>query len=126
MNRGGRREAVFVLLLVQGAAWLLAGVAALVFGIAGERVMLLLGLLTFLFGWATFWLATALLLRVRRARGIVLTLEWLCLLWSLAQLLLPFGNGAAPVMVLSGVALPLTVLLLLHGRRSRLDYAART
>ena len=125
MSRSGRFEAVFVLLLVQGASWLLAGLAAVVLGIAGERVMLLLGLLTFVFGWSAFWLATALLLQLRRARGLALALEWPCLVWSLLQLLPPLGNGLTPVMLLTGVLLPLTVLVLLHGRHARMEFAAR-
>ena len=124
MKGGGRVEAVFVLLLMQGTSWLLAGLAAVVFGIAGERVMLLLGLLTGLLGWATFLLATTLLLRVRGARGTVLALEWMCLLWALVQALLPLGNRITPLVFLMGVLVPLTVLALLHGRRARQELAA--
>ncbi|MEP7106259.1 MAG: hypothetical protein ABI838_10480, partial [Chloroflexota bacterium] len=118
MTGSGRAEAAFVLLLVQAAAWLLAALSAFVVALAPQPGMFLLGLLTVLLAATTGWLGVALLYRVRRARGLLLTLEWTCLVGSVVGWLLP-GNGPTPVALLTGVGLPLGILWLLHGKRAR-------
>ena len=120
MNSSGRAEAAFVLLLVQAAAWLLAALSAFVVALAPQPGMVLLGLLTVLLAAAAGWLGVALLYRVRRARGLLLILEWTCLAGSLLVWLLP-GNRPTPVALLTGVGLPLGILWLLHGKRARAE-----
>jgi hypothetical protein len=124
VNREGRPEAAFVLLLIQGTTWMLAGLSALVFGVAGERGMLLLGVLTILLGASAGWLGVALLLHLKRARRLTLTLEWICLVGSLIQWVLPLGNRPGPVALLTGFVLPAALLWLLHGRRAKLELAS--
>ncbi len=125
MANQGRAEAAFVLLLVQGSTWILAGLSAVPFAIAGERGMLMLGALTMLLGAGAGWLGVALLLRLRRARRLVLGLEWVCLAGSLLQWVLPIGDRPGPVAILTGLALPVTLLWLLLARRARADLSAR-
>jgi hypothetical protein len=125
MRGSGRRETVFVLLLVQAASWLLAGLGALVFGLAGERAMLVQGILSIAFAWLVAGLAVMLILRARGARGAALTLEWSCLLWSLLQAVLPIGNRLGLVALLTGLVLPVCVLATLHGRRAMMEFVAR-
>jgi hypothetical protein len=124
MSGSGRRETVFVLLLVQAASWLLAGLGALVFGLAGEWAMLVQGIVTIGFAWLVGGLAVMLILRVRGTRGAALTLEWTCLVWSLLQAVLPIGNRLGLVALLTGLALPVCVLATLHGRRAKMEFAA--
>jgi O-antigen ligase len=118
----GRAETVFVLLLIQAASWLLAALSAVIAALAGQPGMGLLALLTVLLATATGWLGVALLCHWRRARRLVLGLEWICLVGSVLVFLLP-GNAPGPVALLTGVGLPVCVLWLLHGKRARAELA---
>jgi cyanate permease len=118
----GRAETVFVLLLIQAGSWLLAALSAGIAALAGQPGMGLLALLTVLLATATGWLGVALLYRLRRARRLVLGLEWICLVGSVLVWLLP-GNAPGPVALLMGAGLPVCVLWLLHGKRARTELA---
>jgi len=120
MSSSGRAEAVFVLLLIQAASWLLAGLSAFLVALAPQPGMALLGLLTVLLAACTGWLGVAMLFRIRRARGLVLFLEWVCVVGSSLVWLLP-GNRPGPVALLMGAAIPLAILWLLHGKRDRAE-----
>lgn len=111
----GRAETVFVLLLIQAAAWVLAAISGIVAALAGQPGMALLALLTLLLAAVTGWLGVALLYRVRAARRLLIGLEWTCLVGTLLVWLLP-GNAPGPVALLMGLGLPATVLWLLHVR----------
>jgi hypothetical protein len=122
---GGRAETVFVLLLIQSAAWVLAAISGFVAALAGQPGMALLGLLTLLLAAITGWLGTALLFRVSAVRRLLIGLEWVCVAGSLLVWLLP-GNAPGPVALLIGIGLPATVLWLLHGRRARAELTLRS
>lgn len=111
----GRAETVFVLLLIQAAAWLLAAISGFVAGLAGQPFMALLGLLTLLLAALAAWLGVALLYRSRAARRVLIGLEWTCLVGTLLVWLLP-GNAPGAVALLMGLGLPATMLWLLHVR----------
>ena len=111
----GRAETVFVLLLIQAAAWGLAAISGFVAALPGQPAMALLGLFTLLLAAVTVWLGVALLYRVRAARRLLIGLEWTCLAGTLLVWLLP-GNAPGPVALLMGLGLPATLLWLLHVR----------
>src|SRR6202011_648491 len=106
----------------QAASWLLAAFSAVIAALAGQPGMGVLALLTALLAPATGWLGVALLYRLRRARPLVLGLEWTCLAGSLLVWLLP-GNAPGPVALLMGLGLPVCVLWMLHGKRARAELA---
>ncbi len=120
----GRPEAAFVLLLIQSASWLLAGISAIPFAVAGERGMALLALLSILLASGTGWLGVALLYRARRARRLVLALQWTCLVGGLILWILPIGGSHGLVAFLTDLGLPALLLWLLHGRRARAECRA--
>ncbi len=94
--------------------------SAFLVALAPQPGMALLGLLTVLLAACTGWLGVALLFRIRRARGLVLFLEWVCVVGSSLVWLLP-GNRPGPVALLMGAAIPLAILWLLHGKRARAE-----
>ena len=114
-----RPEIAFILLLLQSTFWAMAGVAALPFVLAGEVYMLLLGVVSIAFATVACMLAVAVVRRRRRARRLVLILEWVCLGGSLLQLVLPLGANRGPVALMVNVAIPLGVILLLRGKAMR-------
>jgi hypothetical protein len=109
-----RPEATFVLLLMQSLFWLIAGISAAPFVLGGEVFMaapaaasLLLALGTCLVGIGVLW-------RRRRARGLAIGIEALCLLGTAILLVLPIGFNRGPVSLLVNVALPVAVILLVR------------
>lgn len=116
MNATSRPEAAFVLLLMQGTVWFLAGVSALPFVLGGEAHMLLLAAFTFALAGFTVWVGVEVVWRRRWARRAVLGLEWICLVGSLLMLALPIGANRGPVSLLVNIVLPAGVILLLSGR----------
>ena len=114
-----RPEAAFVLLLLQSMFWTIAGISAVPFAIAGETLMLVLGLASLLLALLTTMLGIGLLWRRRYARRCALGLETVCLIGSLLLLVLPIGANHGPVALMANVGLPLGVILLLGGRRMR-------
>ena len=118
-NQTSRPEGAFVLLLLQSIFWVVAGLSALPFGLGGELHMAALGLVTLMFALVTCLVAIGVLWRRRWARRVALTLEVICVIGSALQLLLPIGANRGPVALLVDVALPVAVLWLLWGKKTR-------
>jgi hypothetical protein len=108
-----RPEAAFVLLILQTVFWLIAGISAVPFVLAGEVYIAVLALLTILLALGTVLCALGVLRRRSRARAFAIALEVTCLFGSAALLALPIGSNRGLVSVLVNVALPLAVILLL-------------
>src|SRR5260370_16233093 len=72
-NQTTRPEGAFVLLLLQSIFWMVAGLSAVPFGLAGELHMAALGLVTLIVGRATALVAIGVLWRRRWARRVALT-----------------------------------------------------
>jgi hypothetical protein len=118
-SQTSRPEGAFVLLLLQSILWMVAGLSALPFGLAGELHMAALGLVTLLFALFTCLVGIGILWRRSWARRVALTLEVLCIIGSALQFLLPIGANRGPVALLTGVALPVAVVWLLWGEKTR-------
>ena len=114
-----RPEAVFVLLLLQAIFWMVAGLSALPFALAGEVHMIGLGLATLLLALFVCLMGIGVLWRRRWARRAALVLEVICLLGAALTMLPPLGANRGPVALLVDVALPVAVIWLLWGRRTR-------
>jgi hypothetical protein len=114
-----RPEGVFVLLLLQAIFWMVAGLSALPFALAGEVHMIGLGLATLLLALFVCLMGIGVLWRRRWARRAALVLEVICLLGAALAMLPPLGANRGPVALLVDVALPVAVIWLLWGRRTR-------
>ncbi len=114
-----RPEAVFVLLLLQAIFWMVAGLSALPFALAGEVHMIGLGLATLLLALFVCLMGIGVLWRRRWARRAALVLEVICLLGAALTMLPPLGANRGPVALLVDVALPVAVIWMLSGRRTR-------
>src|SRR5713226_7340036 len=114
-----RPEAVFVLLLLQAIFWMVAGLSALPFALAGESHMRGLGLGTLLLALFVCLMGIGVLWRRRWARRAALAVEVICLLGAALTLLMPLGANRGPVALLVDVALPVAVTWLLWGRTTR-------
>ena len=79
--------------------------------------MLGLGLASLLVALATCLLAIGVLWRRRRARRWVIAVEITSLVGSLILLLLPIGANHGPVALMTNLALPIAVILLLRKQR---------
>ena len=112
-----RPEAAFVLLLMQSIFWLIAGVSAAPFALAGEIFMAGLALATLLLALGTCICAIGVLWRRRWARVVVIALEVTCLFGSAVLLLIPLGFNRGLVSILVNVAVPFAVLILLRKDR---------
>jgi hypothetical protein len=100
--------------MMQAMFWTIAGLAAIPFALAGEIFMLGLGIASLLLALATALFAIGVLWRRRRARRWVIALEVICLIGSLLLLMLPIGANHGPVGLLTNVALPIAVVMLLR------------
>jgi hypothetical protein len=118
-DQSSRPEGAFILLLLQSIFWMVAGLSAVPFGLAGELHMAALGLATMVFALATCLVAIGVLWRRRFARRIALTLDIVCIVGSALQLLLPIGANRGPVALLVDVALPVALVWLLWGKKTR-------
>lgn len=114
-----RPEAVFVLLLLQSIFWMAAGLSALPFALAGEIHMIGLGLVSLLLALFVCLTGIGILWRRRWARRTALGLEVLSLIGSALVLLLPIGANRGPVALLVDVVLPVAVIWLLWGKKTR-------
>jgi hypothetical protein len=112
-----RPEAAFVLLLMQSLLWTIAGISALPFALAGEPFMVGLGMASLLLALATCLLAIGILWRRSRARRWAVRLEITCLVGSLLLLALPIGANHGPVALMTNVALPIALIVLLRWPR---------
>jgi hypothetical protein len=102
---------------MQAMLWAVAGLSAIPFALAGEVFMLGLGMASLLLALATCLLAIGVLWRRRRARRWVIALEVICLIGSLLLLVLPIGANHGPVALMTNVALPIALVLLLRKPR---------
>lgn len=109
-----RPEATFVLLLMQSIFWLIAGISAAPFALAGEVFMAGLSVATLLLALATCLVGLGVLWRRRWARAWAIALEAVCLSGTAILLLLPLGFNRGPVSVLVNVVLPVAVILLVR------------
>ena len=114
-----RPEAALVLLLMQSTFWVIAGMSAFPFALAGEYFMALLGVASFVLAAFACVLATALVRRSRWSRKWALGFEALCLGGSALLLAVPIGANHGPVSWMVNILLPLTVIALLRGKRMR-------
>ena len=121
-----RPEAVFVLLLLQSIFWMVAGLSALPFALAGEIHMIGLGLVSLLLALFVCLVGIGVLWRRRWARRTALVLEILCLVGSALVLVLPIGANRGPVALLVNVALPMAAMWLLWGKRTRSLFSPKT
>lgn len=114
VERAGRDEAVFVLLLMQSLFWLIAGISAVPFALAGEVFMAPLAVATMLLALFTFLIGIGILWRRRWARGVAIAIEAICLFGSAVLLPIPLGFNRGPVSLMVNVLLPLAVILLVR------------
>ena len=102
---------------MQAMLWTIAGLSAIPFALAGEVYMLGLGMASLLLALGTCLLAIGVLWRRRSARRWVFVLEVVCLVGALLVMLLPIGANHGPVALMTNVALPIAVIVLLRGQR---------
>ena len=114
----GRPEAAFVLLLMQSLFWLVAGISAVPFFIAGEVHMAGLALATLLIAFGTCLVGLGVLWRRRWARRCGMVIEVVCLAGGALLIALPIGANRGPVSLLVNLALPVAVILLLRRREA--------
>jgi hypothetical protein len=112
-----RPEAAFVLLVMQSLLWAMAGLSAIPFALAGEIFMLGLCIASLLLALGTCLLAIGVVWRRGSARRWVFALEIVSLVGSLLLLVLPIGANHGPVALMTNVALPFAVMVLLRGQR---------
>jgi len=109
-----RPEAAFVLLLMQSLFWLIAGISAAPFALAGEVFMAGLSVATLLLALGTCLVGLGVLWRRRWAPGWAIAIEAVCLFGTAILLLLPLGFNRGPVSLLVNVLLPVAVILLVR------------
>jgi hypothetical protein len=99
---------------MQTLLWAIAGISALPFALAGEPFMLGLGLASLLLAMTACLLAIGILWRRNRARRWAIRLEIACLAGSVLQMLVPIGANHGPVSLMTNVALPVALIVLLR------------
>ena len=99
---------------MQSLSWLIAGISAAPFVLAGEVHMAGLALASLLLALGTCLVAVGVLWRRRWARGWAMGLEIVCLFGAAVLLLLPIGFNRGPVSLLVNVVLPVSVILLVR------------
>ena len=109
-------------MLLQSVCWLIAGIAAAPFAIAGEVFMAVLAPVTMLFALVTAIVAIGIVWRRRWAWRVAMTIQVVSVLAAAALIALPIGSNQGPVSLLVNVALPFAVVLLLSGRRMATRY----
>ena len=103
-----------MLLLMQALTWMIAGISAAPFALAGEVHMAGLALATMLLALGTLLCAIGVLWRRSGARATAIALEVVCLLGSALLWLLPVGFNTGLVSTLANVVLPVAVIVLLR------------
>ena len=109
---------------MQSTFWFAAGLSAFPFVLAGETWMAALGIASWMLAGLGCLLAAGLIRRSRRARGWTLALEWACLVGSAVLLLIPIGANRGPVSLMVNIVLPLTVVVLLRGKKMRAAFSS--
>jgi hypothetical protein len=104
---------------MQSTFWVIAGISAFPFVLAGEPFMAGLGVASIALAVFGYLLGIGLVRRRRWSRRWAIVLEAMCLAGSALQLALPIGANHGPVAWLVNIALPLTVIVLLRGKRMR-------
>lgn len=104
-------------MLLQSLFWLIAGISAIPFAIAGETSMAGLGLASMLLALFTVMFGIGVLWRRRWARGVVIALEVVCLAGTAALTLLPIGFNSGLVSLMVNALLPVAVVVLLRKDR---------
>jgi hypothetical protein len=117
-----RPEGVFVLLVLQSTFWIVAGLSALPFALAGEIHMAGLGLASLLLAMLVCLLGIGVLWRRRWARRTAIVFEVVTVIGSALSLLVPIGANHGPVALLVDLALPVAVIWLLWGKTTRSDF----
>ena len=107
-----------MLLLMQSLFWLIAGLSAAPFVLAGEVHMAGLALASLLLALGTFMVGLGVLWRRRWARAWAMAIEIVSLFGAFVLLTLPVGFNRGPVSLLVNVVLPLAVLLLVRKREA--------
>ena len=103
---------------MQGLFWLIAGISAAPFVLAGEVHMAGLALATLLLALGTCLVALGVLWRRTWARGVAMAIEVVCLFGAAVLLLLPIGFNRGPVSLLVNVVAPVAVILLTRKREA--------
>lgn len=103
-----------MLLLMQSLFWLIAGISAVPFAIAGETFMAFLALATTLLALFTCVTAIGVVRRRRWARRVAIALEVVCLFGTALLVWLPIGWNQGLVSVLVNAVLPVAVIILLR------------
>ena len=111
--KSAKPEAAFVLLLVQSTVWMITGISAAPFALAGEIHMAGLALSTMLLALGTLLCAVGVLWRRRWARAVVVAFEVVCLFGTAVLFIAPIGFYHGLVSILINGALPLAVIVLL-------------
>ena len=119
ISQTSRPEGAFVLMVMQSTFWVIAGLSALPFALAGETFMVLLGAASLMLATLACILAIGLVGRRHWSRRWAIALETVCLLGSVVLLAVPIGANRGPVSLLVNIALPLSVVVLLRGKRMR-------
>lgn len=99
---------------MQALFWMIAGISAAPFGLAGEMHMAALALVTMLLALGTLLCALGVLWRNAKARGLAIALEAVCLFGSAILWLLPIGFNKGLVSTLVNAVLPIVVIVLLR------------
>jgi hypothetical protein len=118
-----RPEAAFVLLLLQSTFWVIAGLSAFPFVLAGETFMAVVGAASLALGSVACLLAIGLVRRWPRSRRWAIALEALCLGGSALLFAAPIGANHGPVSWIVNIGLPVAVIGLLRGRKMRVAFA---
>jgi hypothetical protein len=123
--RSAKPEAAFVLVLIQSLVWMVTSISAVPFALAGEMHMAALSVATMLLALGSLLCAIGLLWRRRWARGIVITLEVVCLFGTALLFVAPIGFNHGLVSILVNAALPLVVIVALAQNEPAEDPLAR-
>ena len=118
-----RPEAVYVLLLMQSIFWMIAGLSAVPFALAGEVHMIGLAIATLLLALFVCLVGIGVMWRRRWARRVAIWLEAVCLIGSALLFLLPIGANHGPVALMTNTLLPAAVIWLLWGKRTRAAFS---
>jgi hypothetical protein len=101
-------------MLMQSLFWLIAGISAAPFALAGETSMAFLALATLLLALGTCLTGLGVLWRRRWARAIAIALEVVCLGGTAVLMLAPIGFNKGLVSVVVSAVVPIAVIILLR------------